>query len=296
MNIQQISTFVWVIKLGGFRRAADKLNASQGAISARIAALEEQLGHVLLERGSGGIRPTPKGCEFLAYAEQVLRLTDDVQTRLARPDHMRGTLRLGVSETIVHSWLPIFLSEFATSYPRIELDLSVDVTVNLRDALLGRSIDLAFLLGPVSEFSVTNVKLASFEMGWLAGPKTASGFERRKRDELLSETPIVTFARNTRPFNDVRVSVCKLGFPTVRIFPTTSLAAGYQMVRHDVAIGALPIELIAEPVGSLSITPIDIGLKLKPLSFTASYVGDPPNGLAAEAAAMAEKIAARPRS
>lgn len=291
MNIQQITTYIWVVKLGGFRRAAEKLNTSQAAISARIASLEEKLGHALLERGGGAVTPTREGLEFLSYAEKVLFLTDDMQSRIARTDNTSGMLRLGVSETIVHSWLPAFLLQFSEAYPQVDLDLSVDVTVNLRDALLSRALDLAFLMGPVSEFTVGNIELPSFPLAWLAGPRTMKAISETSIEVVLRDTPVVTFARNTRPFGEVRTLIMqRFGF-SVRMFPTTSLAAGYQMVQHDIAIGALPRTLGDPDHGRYDIQEVPCGLPLNDLRFTASFVTDPPNQLAAHAAEIAREIA-----
>ena len=292
MNLLQIRTFIWVVKLGGFRRAADKLNASQASVSARIASLEERVGYPLLDRAGRGAQPTAEGREFLSYAEKVLFLTEDLEARIGDPSRRTGTLRLGISETIVHSWLPQFVSKFAETYPLIDLDLSVDVTVNLRDALLSRSIDLAFLMGPVSEFTVANVELPSFELAWLAGRRTAKRIEHDGRDAVLRDMPFVTFARNTRPFGEVKALLSEHFGSSVRLFPTTSLAAGYELVRQDVAIGALPRTLADRygRNGRKALIELDLGRRPAPLHFTASFVTDPPNLLTSEAAALAQMV------
>ena len=51
MTFDQIKTFLWVARLGGFRKAAERLNLSQPAISTRIANLEQELRVPLFERG-----------------------------------------------------------------------------------------------------------------------------------------------------------------------------------------------------------------------------------------------------
>ena len=288
MNIQQIKTFVWVVKLGGFRKAAEKLHTSQPAVSARISALEKGLGATLLERGAGGVRLTRKGQEFLTYAEQFLRMTDTMQARFASSEELVGNLRLGVSETIVHSWLSRFLADFSGRFPRIDVDIQVDVTTNLRDALLGRAIDLAFLMGPVSEFSVANVDLPDYELAWFCATSLdhSNGI-----DALACTVPIVTFARTTRPFIELRDYMFEHYGPDIRLFPTSSLSAGFEMIRDGVAIGALPKTLADEFVKRGEIIELTAGWSPPSLPFTASYIADPPNFLAERAAALAAKVA-----
>ena len=73
-------------------------------------------------------------------------------------------MRLGSSETIVGSWLPEFLAHYAKSQPNLSFDLSVDATNNLRNALVAREIDLAFLMGPIAEASIENTPLCEYQM------------------------------------------------------------------------------------------------------------------------------------
>ena len=72
MTFDQIRTFLWVARLGGFRKAAERLCLSQPAVSIRIANLEDELRVPLFERGSGELVLTKQGTLLLSYAEQVL--------------------------------------------------------------------------------------------------------------------------------------------------------------------------------------------------------------------------------
>ena len=102
-----LEVFYWVVQLGGFRRAAEKLRTTQPAVSSRIAALEVRLGGSLLDRNRRRrVTLTPRGTALLAYAERILALQGEMMTALADPaGGLRGTVRLGTSETIVHTWL-----------------------------------------------------------------------------------------------------------------------------------------------------------------------------------------------
>jgi DNA-binding transcriptional LysR family regulator len=53
MTFDQIRTFLWVARLGGFRKAAERMHLSQPAVSTRIANLEDELRVPLFERGPG---------------------------------------------------------------------------------------------------------------------------------------------------------------------------------------------------------------------------------------------------
>ena len=69
MRIRNLSSFVKVARLGSFRAASVQLHVSQPAISARINALEDELGVSLFRRGKSGTDLTEKGSELLPLAE-----------------------------------------------------------------------------------------------------------------------------------------------------------------------------------------------------------------------------------
>lgn len=291
INLQQIKTFLWVAKLGGFRRAAEKLYASQPAVSARIASLEEALGVPLLERTTGGVRLTSKGQDLLGYAEQLTLLVETIEERIGDPAEFEGVLRLGVSETIVQSWLPVFLARLRELYPKVNLELSVDVSVNLRDDLLSRALDLALLMGPVSEYSVTNLELPDFPIAWYVGGRIAEEAVPGDPEELLLQHPVITYARNTRPFSEIKAELLRRYGPSTRLFPSSSLSACFQMVRDGVGIGTLPVALASGAVQRGELFELPLPWRPKALQFTASFVSEPSSLMARRTAELAQETA-----
>ncbi|MBO0795369.1 MAG: LysR family transcriptional regulator, partial [Ktedonobacteraceae bacterium] len=72
MDIDQLRTFERVVREGSFSRAARSLDISQPTISARIQALEQEVGGALLQRGGRTIALTERGESFLPYARQAI--------------------------------------------------------------------------------------------------------------------------------------------------------------------------------------------------------------------------------
>lgn len=148
---RSVEVFYWVVTLGGFRRAADRLATTQPAVSARVAGLEAAVGARLLDRGQRRrIHPTQAGLQMLGYAERLLALQDEMRTAFTGAGGLRGTVRLGVSETIVHTCLGTLVRRLHAAYPLLEVDITVDISANLRAALLSGEVDVALLLGPVA--------------------------------------------------------------------------------------------------------------------------------------------------
>ncbi|KAG1433889.1 hypothetical protein G6F57_021868 [Rhizopus arrhizus] len=79
----------------------------------------------------------------------MLQLRRDMFEAAREQNVMTGTVRIGVAETIVQTWLPTLIELIHTTYPALVLEIEVDTTHVLRSHLMSRQIDLAFLMGPV---------------------------------------------------------------------------------------------------------------------------------------------------
>jgi DNA-binding transcriptional LysR family regulator len=146
VDFRMLTTFTWVANLRSFRAAAVKLNTTQPAVSLRIAQLEQQLGVRLLERNRRLVVPTEKGQKLLGFAERLLRLRAEMIESIGQRSSMHGIVRLGVAETIVHTWLPALIERVNGAYPNLELEIEVDVSPNLHGRLVARDLDLGSYL------------------------------------------------------------------------------------------------------------------------------------------------------
>lgn len=283
MTFDQIRTFLWVARLGGFRRAADHLHLSQPAISTRIANLEEELRVPLFERGPGALVLTKHGTLLLAYAEQMLFVEEEIKSRVANPSEAEGLFRVGASETIAQSWLPAFLKAFSEAYPRVNVDLNVDISLNLRAALLERRLDLVFLMGPISEFTVANVALPAFDLHWY----------RAAANPLvdLERIPVISYSSQTRPYRELMAELSRRVGPKLRVFSSASLSASLRMIASGIAVGPYPRALAQDYLALGQIVEFDPGFRPQPLEFTASYMSEPRSFLVETSAHMARDVA-----
>ncbi len=292
MNFKRLETFVWVATLGSFRKAAERLCTTQPAISSRIAALEEELGAKLFVRevGPGPVALTAKGKELLPYAEKIIFMSEQLRIKANLPLSLSGILRLGVSETIVHTWLPDFFSRLHTDMPNLDVEMTVDVTSNLRAGLLDRSLDLAFLMGPVSDLSIADRELCTFPLLWVASPE----LELPKRLLYLEELvkwPIITYARTTKPFAEISQRFRELDGPPVRFFSSSSLSACHRLTLDAVGVSTLPQVMVAAELEAGSLRRVRATWTPSALAFTASYPVTPCNPLAELAAELAVIVA-----
>ncbi|PTX56384.1 LysR family transcriptional regulator [Litoreibacter ponti] len=283
MTFDQIKTFLWVARLGGFRKAADRLNLSQPAVSTRIANLEQELRVSLFERGPGELVLTKHGTLLLSYAEQILFVKEEIQQRVANPSEAEGLFRVGASETIAQAWLPDFLTAFSEQYPRVSVDLTVDISLNLRTELLERKLDLALLMGPVSEFTVENVALPHFDLHWY---RSATNTETD-----LSRIPVISYSSKTRPYRELMSELSRRIGPKLRLYSSASLSASLKMIAAGIAVGPYPRAIANDFLKAGQIVEFDAGFQPRPLSFTASYISEPRSFLVENSAEIARDVA-----
>jgi DNA-binding transcriptional LysR family regulator len=283
MTFDQIRTFLWVARLGGFRKAAARLHLSQPAVSTRIANLEQELRVTLFKRGPGELVLTKHGTLLLSYAEQMLFVEEEIKQRVANPSETEGLFRVGASETIAQAWLPEFLKAFSQQYPRVNVDLTVDISLNLRADLLERKLDLALLMGPVSEFSVENVALPAFDLHWYratSNPQTD-----------LGAIPVISYSSKTRPYRELMAELTRRVGPGLRVYASASLSASLKMIAAGIAVGPYPRALANDFLLSGQIVEFDPGFVPHPLAFTASYLSEPRSFLVENSAQMARDVA-----
>jgi DNA-binding transcriptional LysR family regulator len=290
LDFRSIETFLWVVKLGSFRGAAQRLNTTQPAISQRIAQLEREMGVKLLNRDHRVASPTPSGRQMMVYAEKLIGLRSEMMAEIGDRSAMRGVLRLGVAETIVYTWLPRLIKSVNTTYPNLSLEIEVDITPNLNARLQAQEIELAFVLGPLSGPGVRNRELCDYPVAFLASPSLGLGNGPLSLRDL-AKNPIITFARKTQPYDTVRALFNRPDLPPIRLHASASLATVIHMAVEGLGIAVIPAEIVENELADGRLQLLDTELKLPPLTFSASWLASPDVAAVERVVELAERIA-----
>lgn len=275
MKVRNLDTFYWIASLGSFRAAAEKLHLTQPAISARIQVLEQDLGVEVFVRQVRNAELTLEGRKLFSYAERLMKLEQDVLSAFMNTTRIEQTIRVGASETLVSTWLPEFMADLSRSGSGLSFDLKVDSTDNLRNALVTREIDLAFLMGPIAEASVTNHEICSYDMVFAASPLIVSKHELWTISEIARE-PVLTFANNTKPSRQLREMLVPQINVAPRMTTSASLGAIIQLAKSGMGICALPKVVIKSELAAGELVMLVTDADLPSISFTASYVSGSP--------------------
>ena len=148
MADRRLQVFHAVAKHLSFTKAADSLFMTQPAVTFQIRQLEEHFNTRLFDRAHGHITLTSAGIMTLDYAERILALSVELDTRLKElTGQVAGPLLIGASTTIADFLLPQVLGEFKVRFPAILPRLFVANSEAVQDRIAERSLDLGFIEG-----------------------------------------------------------------------------------------------------------------------------------------------------
>ena len=234
LDLDLVRTFVAIASLGNFTRAATRLGRQQSTISLQIQRLEDALGQTLLVRTPRAVELTTAGETFLASAQRLLDLNDEIIARTLEPT-VRGLVRLGTPEDFATSHLPDVLARFAQAYPAIELEVTCDLTLNLVRQFEAGEFDLALVKREPST-PAAGVRVWREPLVWVAGGRDflASG---EAIPLVVSPQPCVYRQRAV-------TALAQAGLASRIAYTCGSLAGSLAAVRAGLGISALPKDMV----------------------------------------------------
>lgn len=268
MNIRFLETFVWLAKLENFRLTAEKLHTTQAAVSSRIASLEEAFDVRLFDRNTRSATLTPAGRRMLAYAERIVRLDGEMRRDIDAASDA-GLIRIGVIESIVHSWFPALMAQLRERYPRLDVEITSDTTLHLIRLLSTDGVDLILQTDPVPGPDFTNLPLCEFPVRWAASPRLGLGGQPLDVARL-AEFPIISFSRHSGPHATIERLFAAVERPA-SINCITSVAAMIRLVADGFGVAALPPAIIGRELHEGALELLDVEPEFPALPLVASY-------------------------
>lgn len=132
-----------VYKERSFTRAAEKLYISQPSLSAMVKKAEREFGAPIFDRGVTPLELTQAGQAFIEYIENVAQCEDTLNEKLWDIQNLvKGTVRLGGSNYVLSSIVPLILRQLMPRYPELQIDLIEEKSFSLRRMVQDRELDL----------------------------------------------------------------------------------------------------------------------------------------------------------
>ncbi|MGI5984567.1 MAG: LysR family transcriptional regulator [Clostridiales bacterium] len=171
MNSEVLNTFVSLLELSSFTKAAQHLKITQSAVTKRIDALEAEMGTCLLVRNRKSVIPTAKGKVFFDYAKSILELE---ALALAAVDDSRACQERVLVGSVTSLFL-IEVSEMIISFMQEEPSASIEIINNhskdLLNLLYDDKLDVCFSHFPFKENNYTCKEIMQDELILVTAPK-----------------------------------------------------------------------------------------------------------------------------
>ncbi|MDR3719948.1 MAG: LysR family transcriptional regulator [Bryobacteraceae bacterium] len=152
MDLDQLHTFLEIVRLKSFSKAAQTCFRTQPAISAQVRQIEQELNCSLFERLGTRIQLTPAGKILCEYAEQILELRRRAQDSINELERVpRGELVIAANEATCIYVLPTVFSEYKKRFPNVQLMVDRSYGKHVVEAIIDNLADFGFTQLPVQE-------------------------------------------------------------------------------------------------------------------------------------------------
>ncbi|MGO2368434.1 MAG: LysR family transcriptional regulator [Serratia sp. (in: enterobacteria)] len=169
LSIDALRALQSVIDTGSMTRASQQLNLSQSAVSWKIKRLEEQLGRTLVDRQGSILTATVDGEALLSHGRQILHAHDRALAHFS-PSLLQGTVRFGATEQMSLPQLAALLAAFTHEHPQVDIQLVIEQSHVLRNALDHGTLDLVLHQQFCDALSAEDIVLATEPIHWCVPP------------------------------------------------------------------------------------------------------------------------------
>lgn len=145
LPIDNLRTLVAVVDLGSYTRAAERIGRSQPAVTLQIQKLQELAGCRIMKGGGRDFQLTEDGELLLRYARQILRLNDEIASRLQRRKP-EGVVRIGLPTDYAVAFLQRVLTNFLEKHKDVQLEISCQLSAVTMQRLADDELDLAIAM------------------------------------------------------------------------------------------------------------------------------------------------------
>ena len=200
MDLDQLHTFLEIVRLKSFSKAAQTCYRTQPAISAQIRQLEQELNTTLFERLGTRISLTVSGRIFAEHCEQILALRRRAQDAINELEKVpRGELVIAANEATSIYVLPSVFAEFKKQFPNVQLLVDRAYGSRIVQAVIDNLADFGITQLPVQEKKLQVVKIHSDEIKLLVPARhPLAAHDHVSPEDLVGEQILLPKGGTTR--------------------------------------------------------------------------------------------------
>ena len=261
MELNQVLTFIRVVEMGSFSRAAENLDVTQPTLSARIQTLERDVGQRLFERIGRGVRLTEAGRAFLPFAERSLAILQEGREAIAASQNpSTGRLRIGTARTIGSYVLPDILAHFREEYPGVEVAILTGRSHEVLQMILDEEVQVGLgrtLVHP----EIDSTYLYDEEVVFVTYPRHPFATRSTVSIAEIAQEPLILYDKDSTYYVLITRECREAGILPRVIMNLDSVEATKKMIERGLGVSFLPVSAISSELeqGTLVYVPLAEG-------------------------------------
>ncbi|MGF6781332.1 LysR family transcriptional regulator [Paraburkholderia sp. GAS334] len=286
MTFKQMEALYWIVQLGSFEAAANRLNTTQSAVSKRIQELERAFDLTVFDRVHRSARLTEKGEQFFGYAKELLDRRDQIVEQVVSKEALVRQIRIGVTELTALTWLPRLISAIQGAYPKLTVEAEVDLNATLRERLAADTIDIIVVPQIHSTESFATTRVGEVDNAWMCAPSLTARKTAIPLADIVQFPLILQGGLSGTGFIYTRF-LQEHGVSMQRILASNSLIAQIGLTLSGLGVSYLPKSCLSHMVTRGALRIVQTQPALPPVSYVALHRAGQSHSLNADVARLA---------
>ncbi len=193
MDLRVLRYFLLVAKEQSFTKAAKQLNITQPTLSRQLAALEEDLGAKLFDRGGQGVTLTNEGLLLKRRALEMVDLEEKLLSEFqSDSESVEGKIVIGCGEFLAVETLAKICKQFREKYPLVQFVLHTGTADSILERMGKGLVDIGLFLEPVNTEGLDYIRIQGSDH-WVITMKTTDPLAKREKitKEDLLPLPLI---------------------------------------------------------------------------------------------------------
>lgn len=242
---KQLEALYWVVKLGTFSAAAEKLFTTQSAITKRVQQLERGLDGNFFTREGKTKTLSTQGKEIFLIAEELLAHRDQLSKNFKSRTRVYKKIALGITEITAITWLPALIDNLKNHFANISIDVTIGMHGELKQLLKSGKVDVAFMEANSMSDEFEDVPMQYLEFMWV-GNQSIDGTKVYSTKEIAS-MPLVR-QNQASALNDACDAWLLPSVANNNILTINNLIATASLIVSGIGVSCLPQDYFAPMV------------------------------------------------
>ena len=256
MQLAQVEGFLEVARHANLSRAAEALYITQPALTARLRALEAEIGSPLFRRGRRGMALTDAGRAFLPYAERAVRALQEGASAIERLP-LIDELVLGAAPAISTYVLPQLLVRFESEHPAVRLSVRTGHSEEILDMVVRGDVQVG-LARELHHPSLETMDLYEDELVLVVEPGHPLARNHRVPLDRVRDARLILFDRTSSYYDLTNALFRPAGTLPRGVLELDHIDAAKQMVLAGLGVALLPTTAVAGELRSGALRRIEL--------------------------------------